>query len=29
MTLNSKGADSGKTHRTFDHVHILTGMHIY
>ena len=28
MTLNSKGADSGKTHRTFDHVHILTGMHL-
>ena len=28
MTLNSKGVDSGKTHRTFDHVHILTGMHL-
>lgn len=28
MTLNSKGLDSGKTHRTFDHVHILTGMHL-
>ena len=28
MTLNSKRVDSGKTHRTFDHVHILTGMHL-
>lgn len=28
MTLNSKGLDSGKTHRTFDHVDILTGMHL-
>ena len=28
MTLNLKGVDSGKSHRVFDHMYILTGLQL-